>query len=411
MSRKIKTLLTLAALLLVGQFSIAGSIDSLTKAIQRGNEEKAISLIAGTDLNALDKDGNTALAGSAAFYAKVTKALIDAKADVNLPTKVGITPLFNACRWGNAEIVKMLIDAGADVNKETQLGNALMMSFYYSSAPIIKMLLDAGAKFKEPVKIMNTITVYPFLQYIRTVKTPAEMMAYYLASKEAWLKLPVKFPDRVLNPKESDFSPAADVVKVFIDKGLDVNQVYENNKVKETAIEVAMQSGLTEAAKVMIDAGAKYDIAKEIKIQDRWANANALFPGLTYNNGDYVLGAVLSNNIDFVKLMVDKHPKLVTKSYEGKGSMKCSNNKTAGYNVKGIDLLMVAAEHGNAEIVKYLIEKGAGRGKMVEAKWDMGHSKTDFCPLLLFAWTMRFAKNSHNQQVIDLVKAAGHVKE
>jgi len=205
------------------------------------------------------------------------------------------------------------------------------------------------------------------------------------------------------------------VVKVFLDHGLDVNKVYESNKVKETALEVAMQNGLAEAAKVLIDAGAKYDIGKEIKIRDR-STKNALFPDLTYSNGDYVLGAVLSNKIDFVKLMVEKHPKLVTKIYEGSGNFKCGNSGSGAsvsqkYNVKGIDLLMVAAENGNAEIVKYLIEKGAGKGKMVEAEWGFGHDKSLMCPMLLFAWTMKFAKNSGNQEVIDLVKAAGHTKE
>ena len=416
MKKTTMTLLSIAAMGLMTQVSFAGTApDSLIKAIQHGEEEKAISLITGADVNGLDKDGNTALASSAAFNAKISKALIDAKADVNLPTKAGITPLFNACRWGNAEVVKMLIDAGADVNKETQLGTALLLSFNYSSAPITKMLLDAGAKFKEPVKIMNTVLVYPFIQYIKTVKTPAEMVAYYGSNKSSWLKLPVKFPDRILNPKESDFSTAEDVVKIFIDHGLDVNQLYESNKVKETAIEVAMQNGLAVAAKVLIDAGAKYDIGKEIKIKDRW-NYNALFPDLTYNNGDYVLGAVLSGNVDFVKLMVEKHPKLVSKIYDGTGNFKCGNSNNGAstmqkYNVKGIDLLMVAAEHGNAEIVKYLIEKGAGKGKMVEAEWGFGHDKSLMCPMLLFAWTMKFAKNSHNQEVIDLVKAAGHTKE
>ena len=166
----------------------------------------------------------------------------------------------------------------------------------------------------------------------------------------------------------------------------------------------------TEAAKILIDNGAKYDIAKEIKIKDRWENANALFPNLTYTNGDYVLGAVLSNKIDFVKFMIEKNPKLVSKIYEGSGYVNCSTAPQK-YNVKGIDLLMVAAERGNTEIVKYLIEKGAGRGKVVEAEWGFGHDKNAFCSFLLVRWTMAFARNSGNQEVINLIKAAGFTKE
>lgn len=394
-------------LLFISNFSFTQSIDDLIKAIQSGDEDKAISLIPGVDVNAADKDGSTPLTSAAGFWPRVTKALVDAKADPNLALKNGLTPLSIACRWGNAEAVKILLDAGADVNKETQLGTALLSSFYYPSATIVKMLLDAGAKFKDPLKIMNVITVYPFLEFVKKIKTPDEMVNYYLSNKEAWLKLPVKFPDRILNPKATDFSAASEIVPLFIAKGLNVNEIYEINKVKETALDAAMGVGLAEAAKVLIDNGANYDPKKEIKMADRWLG---LFPSITYTNGDYVLGAVLSNNLDFVKLMVEKNPKLISKTYEGTGNFKCTE-ALVQYSVKGLDLLMIAAEHGNVEIVKYLIEKGAGRGNNTEGDWGIGYKKGMFCPLNFVRWTMAFAKFSGKQEIIDMVKAAGHSKE
>ena len=407
MTSKLKVALTVIGLLFLQLFSFSQSTDELVKAIQSGDEDNAIAMIGKTDINAMDKDGNTALASSAAFSAKVSKALIDAKADVNLPTKTGITPLQNACRWGNADVVKMLVDAGADVNKETMLGSALLVSFNYPSAAIVKILLDAGAKFKEPVKIANAINVYPFLQYIKTVKTPDEMVEYYGKNKESWLKLPVKFPDRILNPKATDFSSAADMVKLFVDKGLDVNQVYEDMKSKVSALDAAMQAGLVEGAKVLMDAGAKYDAEKEIRIPDRWRNENARLPNVAFTNGDYVLAAVFSNKIDFVKYMVDKYPKLVKKVYEGKGIQRC-NGAATNYDVKGVDLLMLAAERGNKEIVQYLIDKGAGRGKSVEIKQ---YKQDKFCPMFSVMFTMGFARNSGDQEIIEMVKKAGFEKE
>ncbi|MBL0358628.1 MAG: ankyrin repeat domain-containing protein [Chitinophagaceae bacterium] len=407
MTSKLKIAFTAIALLLLHSISFGQSADELIKAIQASDEEKAIAMIAKTDINATDKDGNTALASSAAFSAKVSKALIDAKADVNMPTKTGITPLQNACRWGNADVVKMLIEAGADVNKETMIGSALLVSFNYPSAAIVKMLIDAGAKFKDPVKIANTVNVYPFLQYIKTVKTPDEMVEYYGKSKESWLKLPVKFPDRILNPSPNDFSSAADIVKLFVEKGLDVNQVYDDMRTKVTALDAAMQAGLVEGAKVLMDAGAKYDAEKEIRIPDRWRNENARLPNVAFTNGDYVLAAVLSNKFEFVKFMVDKYPKMVKKVYEGKGIQRC-NGAATNYDVKGVDLLMLAAERGNKEIVQYLIEKGAGRGKSVEIKQ---YKQDKFCPMFSVMFTMGFARNSGNQEIIDIVKNAGFEKE
>lgn len=401
-----KMLFVVVACLFSTQSTFAGSPDELIKAIVAGEEEKAISLIPGTDLNVMDKDGSTALTSAASFYPKITKALIDAKADVNLPTKNGLTPLYCACRWGNVESVKMLIDAGADVNKETQMGTALLGSFNYSSAPIVKMLLDAGAKFKEPTKLMGVVVIYPFLQYIKTVKTPAESVAYNLKNKESWLKMPVKFPERVLNPIESYFSTVEEVVKVFIDKGLDVNAVYETNRVKETALDAAMAAGHVDAVKMLIDNGAKYDMDKDLKIKDQH---KGVFPKLTYTNGDYVLAAVLSNKVEFVKFMVEKHPECIKKRYEGKGDAGVNAGDLANYKVTDISLFMVAAEHGNPEIVKYLISKGAGKEKWdyAQADWDQGNRGI----MLLMRRPLGFAKNSGNPEVIELVRQMGYDKE
>ena len=406
MKNIIKMLFMGVVLLLTVHTSFAGTPEELIKAIVAGEEEKAISLIPGTDLNTMDKDGSTALTAAASFYPKITKALIDAKADVNLPTKNGLSPLYCACRWGNAEAVKMLIDAGADVNKETQMGTALLGSFNYSSAPIVKMLLDAGAKFKNPVKLMGVVTIYPFLQYIKTVKTPAESVAYNLKNKESWLKMPVKFPERVLNPTESYFSTVEEVVKVFIDKGLDVNAVYETNRVKETALDAAMAAGHVDAVKMLIDNGAKYDLDKDMAIKEQHLG---VFPKLTYTNGDYVLAAVLSNKIDFVKYMVEKHPECMKKHYEGKGDAAVNGGDLAKYKVEDISLFMVAAEHGNPEIVKYLISKGAGKEKWdyAQAEWDRGNRGI----MLMMRRPLGFAKSSGNPEVIELVKQLGHNKE
>ena len=92
--------------------------------------------------------------------------------------------------------------------------------------------------------------------------------------------------------------------------------------------------------------------------------------------------------------------------------MLCSTGGTAapqGYSVKDISLLMVAAEHGNVEVVKYLIEKGAGKESWdhAEAEWDFGHDNLAMCPMFLIHKTSGFAEKSGNQEIIDLVDKAG----
>jgi|GEM_PF-3284412 len=412
---KILARFTILMCLISTNYAFSSVPDSLIKAIQRAEEKRALAMIAGTDLNAMDKDGNTALTSAAMFSAGITKALLEAKADPNLASRAGLTPLFLACRWGNTEAVNLLLKAGADVNKGTILGPALLGSYFYPSAPITRLLLEAGATFKEPVMIMNTISVYPFLEYLKTIKTPAEVVTYYGKIKAGWLKQATKFPDRLLNPKESDFSSAAEIAQVFLDKGMDASYVYEVEKVKITALEIAMESGLIEVAKLLLDRGATINTDAEFKLKDRF-NTNALYPGLSWRNSDVLLASLLAGDLSAVKANLEKKPALLRKTYEGTGIIYCNDKSTGAiysfkFKVKDMDLLMIAAEHGKTEIVNYLLQQGAFKEQAATAEWEAGTDKTVFCNLKLTQWPMAFAKNSGNEEIVKLFKTAGYIKE
>ena len=107
----------------------------------------------------------------------------------------------------------------------------------------------------------------------------------------------------------------------------------------------------------------------------------------------------------FVKSIAKKFSQLTYKSYEGEGTLTYSSSTRTQYKVKGIELMMVAAEHGNPEIVKYLIEKEIGGRTVATAKQTALFDKK-ICPMFSTARVQAFAKNSGNQEVIDIVKAA-----
>jgi ankyrin repeat protein len=74
-------------------------------------------LARGAEVNAKEKDGQTALMWSAAEgHADVVRALLEAGADFRTPLASGFTPLAFAVREGRTAVVRVLLKAGADVN-------------------------------------------------------------------------------------------------------------------------------------------------------------------------------------------------------------------------------------------------------------------------------------------------------
>jgi hypothetical protein len=77
----------------------------------------------GANVNARDKDGNTALISVAVFEnADALQALIDAGADVNAKNKQGVTALMRAAKDGELPNIKVLFAAGADVDAQDEDG-------------------------------------------------------------------------------------------------------------------------------------------------------------------------------------------------------------------------------------------------------------------------------------------------
>ena len=107
-------------------------------------------LEAGSDVNALDAQGNTPLHNCCYHNSPKKPALLIGKgAKVNIRSKNLDTALDYACEAGHIDIVRMLIDAGADVNlygenNWSPLHNAAGIS-RKMAIDVVKILLAAGA--------------------------------------------------------------------------------------------------------------------------------------------------------------------------------------------------------------------------------------------------------------------------
>jgi uncharacterized protein len=123
---------------------------ALRAASKRGHFEVVKVLVAGgVNVNAKDKEGETALIEAAYDHFEIVKTLLASGADVNARTRRGWTALMEAAVNDNFEIVKALLDNGADINAQDIGGDtALNWASYKGSwgVKMVKFLKAHGGK-------------------------------------------------------------------------------------------------------------------------------------------------------------------------------------------------------------------------------------------------------------------------
>ena len=119
------------------------------------NEDIIKELVkAGADVNAKDKDGNTALHFAAEKGALgVFITLLENNDSVNAINKVGMTPLLYAAYYGNKDGAELLLKAGADINAKSKGGLTVLHWLAYKdnqkNVDLLELLLkqDGGTDF------------------------------------------------------------------------------------------------------------------------------------------------------------------------------------------------------------------------------------------------------------------------
>jgi hypothetical protein len=126
-----------------------GEHDDLREAAYENDLAAVQAFLAhGADLEARDRDGDTAL-HMAAIQAgpAVIAALIAAGADPDARSTGGQTPLFHAAEHGNLPAVKALLAAGADVNARNKDSDTpLDLALYLQRDAIADLLRAKGAR-------------------------------------------------------------------------------------------------------------------------------------------------------------------------------------------------------------------------------------------------------------------------
>jgi ankyrin repeat protein len=104
------------------------------------------------DVNAPQGDGMTALHWAVRWDdVALAELLLEASADANRSTELGVTPLWMAAQLGNPRMVSALLAAGANATASLSTGETVLMrAAWTGNADVVKMLLEHGAAVNAP---------------------------------------------------------------------------------------------------------------------------------------------------------------------------------------------------------------------------------------------------------------------
>jgi len=320
------------------------SVQPLHLAVDQGNFEAVKILLAnGANVNADAGFGRTSLYSAAKHGdIDIVKLLLANGANTNV-NNVGPdskTPLHIAVEQGNLDIVKVLLASGANVNVNTRRGTALHLAAQKGTLDIVKFLLANGADVNasndkktplhfaidrdavEIVKILvvNGADVNAKNSQYNYSKTPLQLAVESESIEiiSTLLANGSNVNEKVLNAVAEQGS--REIVKVFLDAGVDVNTVTPYGK---TLLHLAVEQKETEMVKMLLAADAHVN-AKD----DR---------GYTP-----LIKATEGGRIEIVKLLL---------------AAGVNVNLTAG--PYGQTPLQIAARGNNVDIAKLLLNAGA----------------------------------------------------
>jgi ankyrin repeat protein len=222
-----------------------------------GNVELAEVLIyAGANLEAQTRLGGftALLVASQAGNAELVKGLLGAGADANTTTSTGETALHFAAAAGNPEAISALVAHGADVNvgESTKGQTPLMFAAAYNRAAALQELLDAGADLSLETHLVD----YPAM-----AASDTELV------QQRTQRLKVLHGGDILVDRPVDGTAVDDVETEEDDIAEEVSDRPEDRKVLSydqlvgtqggnTALQYAAREGHSEAVQVLLEAGA-----------------------------------------------------------------------------------------------------------------------------------------------------------
>jgi ankyrin repeat protein len=358
--------------------ALGQSRSSLADLIQSGNRKAALDRIrTGADVNEAQPDGTRPIHW--AVY-KVDYELIDAlianKARVDVVNEFGSTPLAEAVKLADARMVKALLTAGAGVDRADENGQtALMLAIKTGELPIVEMLVNTGANVNAVEEFQRQT---PLMWAVTASKHAAEMTKLLL-SKGANVKARARYtdwPNQLSSEPRAQYRPVggltallyasrngcSDCLAALIDAGADVDMPTPEGV---TPLMISLDNDHTDVASLLLDRGANPHVAdwwgrtalwividrKEALSSGRGgrgAPAPAVNPGPAGSHTN-VINRLLSADVD-VNAELNMH-----RPSRGGNSGRFADRQLG----TGSTALYRAAEGGDVEIIRSLLDKGA----------------------------------------------------
>ena len=205
---------------------------------------------AGADINARNKDGNTALMLATCNKEDgeaICDLLLKAGAGINEKNNDGWTPLMWVARYSSPEVCKVLIEARADINARNKDGStALMLATCNSenASSICDLLIQNRAEIDARDNDGDTSLIW-------SIRSSTEEVCKKLIKAGATLDTTTPRGKQVF--MQSVLNAQTAVCEILIKAGANVNEKGEDGL---TALIAAAMAGNSDTVKLLLDAGA-----------------------------------------------------------------------------------------------------------------------------------------------------------
>lgn len=308
------------------------------------------------------------------------EALIAAGANINAADESrGRTPLMSAAQTRSLETVKMLLNAGASINaKDKSASTALMWAqtalIYpgHYNPKIVKALIAAGAD-------VNAVDEYgrTTLMFAAQADLLDSVEMLLAAGAKASIDAKDKWGDTALihafnliydSTRKSASHPSSTIIKALIAAGANINDVNVNGR---TTLMLAAETNSLETIKILLEAGAS------INAKDKKGQTVLMYDELWYHFPD----------LEIIKALISAKPDLNVVDEHGRTS------------------LMLAAQNAPIEIVRVLLQAGAGTSVNVKDKFGR-------TALFYVCYTSYLATTADKELVAkELIAAGANVNE
>jgi ankyrin repeat protein len=288
----------------------------------------------GGDLNAVSTEGSTALHFAIhAGEAPAVQTLLDAGANITLRNVAGISPLQLAITSGETAITKMLLAKGADARAQDEAKESLLMLAARSGdGAMASALIAAGAvvDYVEPQFSQDALMIA-----VRSAR-PSVVEALIKAGAELNHQTPAGPEPVTREPGAGGGSTGEGMIR----SGVPPEGQRLAGTGKLTALLYAARDGQTEAARMLVKAGAKLELAD-------------------YNGITPLIMAVTNDHFDIARLLIEAGANVNAVDWYGRQPLWTaveSRNRdvsSATATTNGVD------REAGLQVITMLIDKGA----------------------------------------------------